>query len=139
MFVLWAFTEVVQQTILLVTMNLRWRREYLATESSDRHSVLRAHIESVGGISDALFVVILLAFIAANLLALAALLSGGRRGRLPATCFGVGATLGALSLISTIDPGAAGAVMQILYPLLQPAARFVVGVWLWRVADRAPW
>jgi hypothetical protein len=132
---LWAFVEVVEQSILLVTMNLRWRREYLATSSSDRQTVLRGHIEGIDALTDGLFLVILIAFIVGNLLFGAALLRSVRpRDRVACACFGVGAVLGVISLSDTLGYDLGGAAMQVLYPLLQPAARFAIGMWLWRSA-----
>jgi hypothetical protein len=134
-FLLWAFAEVLQQAIVLVSMNLRWRREFLATTSVDRQTVLRAHIEGVDAISDGLFLAILLAFIVANVLFAAALLPGTRpRDRAAGACFAVGALLGIVSLSETFGSDVGGAAMDVLYPLLQPAARLFVGIWLWRSA-----
>ena len=135
-FLLWAFTEVLQQAILLVSMNLRWRREFLATTSVERQTVLRAHIEGVDAISDGLFLVILLAFIVANVLFAGAVLPGQRtRDRVASTCFAVGALLGIISLSETLGYAWGGAAMEVLYPLLQPGARLVIGIWLWRSAQ----
>jgi hypothetical protein len=82
-----------------------------------------------------LFLVILIAFIVGNLLFGAALLRSVRpRDRVACACFGVGAVLGVISLSDTLGYDLGGAAMQVLYPLLQPAARFAIGMWLWRSA-----
>jgi small-conductance mechanosensitive channel len=136
-FVLWTFAEAVEQALLLITMNLRWRREYLATRDPNRQAVLQAHVEGVDAITDGFFFVILVAFIVANALFAWALLgSGHRRDRLPGACFVIGTALGVISLSQTLGSDVGGAAMDLLYPLLQPAARFIVGMWLWRSASR---
>lgn len=135
-FALWAFTEAIEQSILLASLNLRWRREYLATSDRDRQAVLQVHAEGVDGITDGLFLLILIAFIVGNALLASALL--GRRGRdlIPGACFVIGAALGVVSLSQTLGSDLGGTAMDVLYPALQPAARFVVGLWLWQSAPR---
>jgi hypothetical protein len=97
---------------------------------------VRAQIGVYDAIWDAMFLLLLIGFLVGNVLYAIATARG--RGLTRAlSFFYVGAAFLTLAGISgefggpTLPP----AVSAWLYPLLQPAARVAIGVWLWRARD----
>ena len=132
-FLLWAGTEAVQQTLTLVAVDWTWRPQYLAAASDAERAALRSYLVGFEPLSDGLFFFLLIAFICANLLYVRAVWGGGTLQRVVSIGFGIGAGLGVISMMTSyggdvLSPG----VMAVLYPSLQPAARFLTGVWLLR-------
>lgn len=133
-FMLWAFTEAAQQTLTLVAFR-RWAAEYRAADATVRET-LRAQIGVYDAVWDAMYLLLLIAFLAGNVLYALATVRG--RGL---TCvlsfFYVGAALLTLAIISgelggpTVPP----VLGAWLYPALQPAARATIGLWLWRASS----
>ena len=134
-FVMWATVEAVQQAINLVAVHAQWRATL--TSASDPATVqrLRASIESYAAVSDALFLTILIAFVAANLAFAAAMSGTSGLGRAVAIGFVLAAGLGVISAVTSFGGDVLPpSVMAVLYPLIQPPARFLTGVWIWRQA-----
>jgi hypothetical protein len=134
-FVMWATVEAVQQAINLVAVHAAWRTTLAATAEPATMQRLRASIESYAAVSDALFLTILIAFVAANLAFAAAMWNADRLGRTVAIGFVLGAGLGIISAVTSFGGNVLPpSVMAVLYPLIQPPARFLTGVWIWRQA-----
>jgi hypothetical protein len=132
---LWGICEVVQQALLLVGLTWRLYPLYLSAADSALRAPIAASIDAVLAVSDALFFVILLAFIAGHVLFAWLLRREPGLGRLVAVAFALAAGLGVLSFATRFGGGVVpGGTMDLLYPLIQPAARVVIGVWLWRSA-----
>jgi hypothetical protein len=135
-FAFWAVLEGVQQSLILVALNWRWRTAYLAGPDSVRET-LRPIIEGFEAVSDGLFFFLVLVFIVANVFFCAATWSGGRLQRVAAACFAVSASLGVVSFLTEYGGRfAPGGAMDIAYPLLGPAGRLLTGVWLWQESSR---
>jgi hypothetical protein len=135
-FLLWAATEGVQQALTLVALNWTWRAEALATADPALRQRLQMYLDGFPAVSDGLFFFLLIAFLVANL-AFALAMRGGRGLQ---TLVGGGFVLAAgLTVISALTSFGSGvlpdAVMAVLYPVLQPAARSLTGLWLWRQAE----
>jgi hypothetical protein len=135
-FLLWGFTEAGQQTLTLAVFH-RWARAWPAADSATRE-ILRTHVAAYDALWDAMFLLLLLAFFIANVLyGLATVRDRGLTRILGYFYFG--AAFLTLAIISgevggpTLPP----LVDAWLYPLLQPAARTLIGVWLWRTTDRS--
>lgn len=133
-FVLWAFTEAAQQTLTLTSFH-RWARAWPAADAATRET-LRAQIATYDALWDAMFLLLLVGFLFGNVLyGLACLRELGLTRVLGYFYFG--AAFLTLAGISgevggpTLPPFAS----TWLYPLLQPAARLLIGVWLWRASD----
>jgi hypothetical protein len=137
-FLLWAGTEAVQQSLTLVTLNWTWRTAYLQASDSAGRDVLRAYLGAFEGVSDGLFFFILVAFIVADVAYAMATWGGDSLQRTVAVGFGLAAGLGVVSALTSFGPGVfPDALMAVLYPLFQPAARLLTGVWLWRQSAAA--
>jgi hypothetical protein len=132
-FVLWASVESVQQCLTLVALNWTWRAMYLATTDAATRRTLRSHIEAFDAVWDGLFFFLLLAFIVANVLFAVATRGGRGLQRTVSIFFVLGAGLGVTSLLTSFGGGRiAPSVMGALYPAIQPAGRFLTGLWVLR-------
>ena len=133
--VLWAGTEAVQQAIALVAVHWTWRAGLAATTDPATALRLRGHIESADGLADAMFLVILMAFVVANVALAVATWERDPLSRAVSVGFVLAAALGVISGLTAFGPGVLPAgVMAVLYPALQPPARILTGIWLWRQA-----
>jgi uncharacterized membrane protein len=133
-FVLWAFTEAVQQSLQLVAVELTWRRAFAAATDTAARDTLRSYIEGFAAVWDGMFFLLLLAFIAGNALLAAAMLPATGWRLAVAVAFLAGAALGVISLVSSFWIPAADETMDWAYPAVQPLARLITAIWLWRVA-----
>jgi hypothetical protein len=137
-FLLWAGIEAVQQGLTLVTLNWSWRAESLQAVDAAARDRLGAWIGAFDGVSDGLFFVLLIAFVIANFFFAIAVWGGSLVQRLVAAGFGVAAGLGVISALTSFGGGVLpDAAMAVLYPLLQPPARLLTGVWIWSEAARS--
>lgn len=133
-FWLWAFTEAAQQCLTLFAFD-RWRVAYAGADES-----IRAHLPTLtllyDGLWDAMYVLLLIAFAIGNTSLAAALVRQRGLSRLVGWLY-VGAVLVTLRyLLPELGwPIQSGALETWAYPLIQPAARVLIGVWLWRYAD----
>jgi len=136
-FLLWAFTEAGQQTLTLTVFH-RLARAWPQADASARE-ILRAQIANYDALWDAMFLLLLLGFLIANVLyGIACLRDHGLTRVLGAFYFsaafltltGIQSELGGPTLPPLLNAW--------LYPLLQPAARTLIGIWLWRVNGDQP-
>lgn len=135
-FLLWAGTEAVQQSLTLVTLNWTWRAGYLETTDAAARGVLGQYLQAFEAVSDGLFFLILIAFVIANVAFAVAAWGGESLQRTVAVGFVLAAALGVISGLTSFGPGVfPDTLMAVLYPLFQPAARLLTGVWLWRYAS----
>jgi hypothetical protein len=132
-FLLWAGAEAVQSALTLVTLNWTWRAAFLSATDETVREVLRRQIAEFDAVWDGLFFFLVIAFIVANVLYMVAVFGGEALQRCVSLCFGLGAALGVISLATSFGGGILPArVMDILYPVVQPAARFATGLWILR-------
>ena len=138
-FSLWAFTEAIQASLTIVALNWTWRPKYLAAHDKAVRDALQVQITGFDAVWDGLFFVLVIAFIIANLLFAVAVRGGPVLQRYVSVGFVLGAGLGIISLATSFGGGILPAqVMDVLYPALQPAARFLTGLWLLRLSrDKA--
>ena len=137
-FLLWAATEAVQQSLTLVTLNWTWRTEYLQSTDAAARDLLGQYLQAFDGVSDGLFFFILVAFIVADVAYAMATWGGDSLQRTIAVGFALAAGLGVVSALTSFGPGVfPDTLMAVLYPLFQPAARLLTGVWLWRLSAAA--
>lgn len=131
----WATTEAVQQSLLLVAGHWTWRAALATATDGAVRDRMAAYLVALDGASDALFLVILGAFVVGNVALAIAVWDRSALGRVVAVGFALAAGLGVVSGLTAFGGGLLPApVMAVLYPLLQPPARFLTGVWLWREA-----
>ena len=136
-FLLWGFTEAGQQALTLMVYR-RWAAAYPQADAAGRE-VLQLQIASYDNLWDAMFLLLLIAFFAANILYGCATIPGQGLTRLIGI-FYFGAAFLTLSIISNelSGPALPPSLEAWIYPLTQPAARFCIGLWLWRARDSAP-
>jgi hypothetical protein len=135
-FLLWGFTEAGQQTLTLAAFH-RWARAWPEADSATRE-ILRAHIATYDALWDAMFLLLLLGFFIANVLyGLATVRERGLTRMLGYFYFGAAFLTLAIFSGEVGGPSLPPLLEAWLYPLLQPAARALIGVWLWRAMDRS--
>jgi hypothetical protein len=133
-FLLWGFTEAGQQCVTFALFR-RWANQYAAADGATRE-MLRGNIIFYDALWDAMFLLLLLGFLAGNILYAIATLR--RRGLARVLgLFYVGAAFITLDVImgELHGPTMPTVLSAWLYPLLQPAARTLIGVWLWQQRD----
>jgi hypothetical protein len=131
-FLLWGGTEAAQQALTVAAFDT-WRVAYLAGDEAVRSTmVLRTALYD--DLWDAMYVLLLIGFMFGNGLYAAATL------RIPGLTrvLGVFYTLAALLTLTLLlpefgGPALPGPLNSWLYPAVQPLARALIGLWLWRV------
>lgn len=138
-FVVFAVAELFRTSLAIFALNRRWREEYATTTDEARKDALRAAIEAFPGFGSALFFVFAIAFQLALLCYGFALLGGQGMDRLLGGVFLLWVLLSLPGMFDTIV-GSSGAsrYFEWVGPYFQPLARALVGVWLWREAEKAP-
>lgn len=131
-FVLWGFTELLGVSINIWAVNRSWRAGF-ATADADTREIFRANLLGVSAIWDAMFFLLLVAFLLGTLfLGLAA-----ARGRGLEKLVGVFLLLAAPLTLGILAGGytsmtALNTITAWVYPALQPLSRALMGVWLWQ-------
>lgn len=136
-FLLWAFTEAAQQTLTL-TVYQRWAAAYPGADAAGQQ-VLRLQIESYDNLWDAMFLLLLVAFLAANILYGGVTVRAHGLTRVLGVFYFAAAFL-TLAIISgeLKGPALPPQLDAWFYPLTQPIARFLIGLWLWHQRDGTP-
>jgi hypothetical protein len=133
-FLLWAFTEAAQQTLTL-TVYQRWAAAYPQADAAAR-DVLRLQIASYDLIWDAMFLLLLLGFLAGNILYGSATIRSRGLTRVLGAFYFAAAFLTLAGISRELSGPVLPPILETwLYPLIQPAARFTIGLWLWRTRD----
>jgi hypothetical protein len=133
-FFIWGFTEMLQQSLSLMANHYTWRAGDHAADEATK-SMIRTQMFGFSAIWDSLYILLLIGFILGNTLYGFALWKQSRFESLLAALFFAAALLsvfnflGAFNIAAGLDP-----YLGIIYPLLQPAARALIGVFLWRTA-----
>ena len=129
-FLLWGFVELLGVSILLIAVNYNWRANYAAADP-DTQAMLESHIHGFSGIWDAMFFLLLIAFLIGTIFfGMAAVRQRGME-RMIGCLFLLAAPL---TIIITLDRYAGMSLSNWIawsYPILQPASRFLLGLWLW--------
>lgn len=131
-FLIWGLTELLGVSINLFAVNGAWRPAYLAADPATQMS-LKATLTAWSAIWDAMFFLLLVAF------ALGSAAFGAAGLRQP----GLGKWIGILFLLAVpltliIIAGGyfgiefANALVEVIYPILQPVSRAALALWLWR-------
>jgi hypothetical protein len=136
-FLLWAATEAAQQTITLQAFD-HWRVAYLAGDAAVR-STMQLRTALYDGIWDAMYFLLLICFFIGNVLYSVVLWRGRALSKAVSVGY-VGAAVLTAFLISSEagGPGLPAALDAWMYPAIQPLARTLIGVWLWRNARNDP-
>jgi hypothetical protein len=138
-FLLWGFTEAGQQTLTLTAFH-HWAAAYRTADMAARET-LRTQIAVYDALWDSMFLLLLFGFLVANILYGLATWHGRGLTRTISWLYFAAAFLTLTILSGELrGPTLPDIISAWMYPLLQPAARFLIGVWLWQVgdADREP-
>lgn len=135
-FALWGATEAAQQALTKVALDRTWRPAWETADATQRQ-LIRNHVAIYDVLWDSLFLLILLAFLAGSIFLAVATRKTGGLGRWVSVAFAAGAAITVLNLLPELGVKVP-AQTEWLYPLLQPAGRALIGVWLWREARNDP-
>jgi hypothetical protein len=134
-FAVWAVTELVGIAVILFAVNRTWRAGWHAADEAGRAS-LRTLLAGWNAVWDAMFFLLLVAFLLGSLLFGLAAVRGAGVERWVGVLLLAAVPLTALIMAGGYAGAAwADAVTGAVYPALQPASRALMGVWLWRMAD----
>ena len=136
-FVFWGFTELLGITTIIFAVNRTWRPRF-ATASAEAKAVLRMQIDGVYAVWDAIFFLLLVAFLLGSL---CYGLAGIRRTGLTrwiGVLFLLGVPLNVIIMLGEYGGfDALNVVVSVVYPILQPVMRGLLGYWLWTEGERA--
>jgi hypothetical protein len=136
-FMLWAFTEVGQQTFTLFAFD-RWRVAWEGADEATR-AAIRVNTVMYDGIWDGMYVLLLIGFAIGNACLGCAMIVDAGLARVVG-----GFMLAACALTLALLLGEIGikvlpdSWLHWAYPAIQPLGRALMGVWLWRIAGRGP-
>ena len=136
-FVLWGATEAGQQALTLMAFN-PWRVAWLAGDPAVR-ATMELRTSLYDGIWNAMFFLIVIAFFIANLLYAVALWRGRTLSRVVGAFYLVAAVQTLLIIVGEVSGTQLlpAAIEFWIYPLTQPVARTLIGVWLWKHRDES--
>lgn len=133
-FVIWGTAEAAQQTFTIFGMDRTWRAAWPAADEAARQAIV-GHVAMYDAIWNALYVLLLLGFLAGNVFLALAARGGTGLARWVCAAFAAAAVLTLVIIVSEFGgPQLTSGLAAWLYPTIQPAGRALVGVWLWREA-----
>jgi hypothetical protein len=134
-YVVFAFIEMLRTSLSIFAVNRAWRAGYEASGDDLQKRAFRAALDSFGGVNDALFFLFFLAFTASLFCYGFALLSKSGIDQYTGFLFLLWGLLNLPALIGTIAGNEAlGAPFDWVGRYFQPAARLLIGLWLWNVS-----
>ena len=139
-FVLWGATEAGQQALTLFAFN-PWRLAWLAGDPAVL-ATMEARTAMYDGVWNAMYFLLIVGFFIANSLYAIALWRRPGLSRVVGALYAAAAALTLQFIVVEVGGGQLlpDAVDFWVYPLIQPLARTLIGVWLWkhRHEDQAP-
>jgi len=133
-FGLWGITEAGQQALTLVALDRNWRAAWPAADEAARE-LIRNHVAVYDVLWDSMYFLLLIGFLLGNIFLARAAWSWPGLGRWVSAVLVAAALLTLLILVPELGgPVLFGGATDWLYPLIQPAGRALIGVWLWRDA-----
>jgi hypothetical protein len=136
-YVMFAFVEMLRTSLSIFAVNRAWRAGYEASGDDIQKGAFRAALDAFGGVNDALFFLFFTAFtVGLFCYGFALLLKSGIDQRV-GLLFLLWGVLNLLGLIGTIaGKEALSAPFDWVGRYFQPAARLLIGIWLWNVSTR---
>ena len=132
-FFAWAFTEASQQTLTLFAFD-RWRLAWHAADEATR-AAIRVNAVMYDGIWDGMYSFLLIAFAIGNACFGAALIVRAGLARIVGGFLFAACALTVCLFLNELRLSPLPApVLDWSYPAIQPLGRFLLGVWLWRMA-----
>lgn len=135
-FLLWGFTELLGVSVLILAVNNGLRKSYVNADEATR-TFLQRDIDLFIQWWDALFFLILICFLLGTLFYGMGTWKGPRIEKVMSLFFlaAVPLTLG-IAISGYTSLAWPGRVAGIVYPVLQPLGRAVLGVWIWTQASQ---
>ena len=134
-FAVWGTSELLGVSTILIAVNRTWRAGYAAADPAAQQT-LRTLLVGFDAVWDAMFLLLLVAFLLGSLLYGLLAARGGGLERAVGVTFLLGVPLTLAILLSGYGgPTWLGTAAGWVYPVLQPVARAILGVWLWRAAS----
>src|SRR5262245_31999511 len=99
-FSLWAFTEMLQQSLALVANHYAWRAAYEVTTDEAMRTMIRSHMHAFDAIWDALYVLLLIGFICSHILYSLAFRNSRGLGRALGIFYALAAILSVFNLLN---------------------------------------
>ncbi len=134
---LWAFTEISQQALLIDSLNQIWRPGYLEAGNGETKNMFMTLIKTANGISDSKYFVVIYGFGLGSLMyGLAFIQEIGWPKWIGAALLFIGVFslfsfaryyLGLRSLNTLVDGW-----YEYIYPYLQPSVRIAMGIWIFK-------
>jgi hypothetical protein len=130
-FFICGFTEMVQQSLTLIARHQIWSAAYRHAADEPSRAAIANFLRGFDAVWNGLFALIVVAFFLANLLYGIAAWKGPGLTRYVSWAYLAAAFLGVFTVAEGFGQEIPG-VVDWMYPLIQPAARAFIGVWLWR-------
>ena len=133
-FVLWGLTELLGVTVNIFAVNRTWRAAFSDASTEVQRSI-QANIAAFDAVWDAMFFLLLVAFLLGSACFGLAALRGDAISKgvgllfLLAVPLTAGIIVGGYTRVSVFNT-----VVTVIYPILQPMSRGLLGYWLWRRA-----
>jgi hypothetical protein len=136
-YIMFAFVEMLRTSLSIFAVNRAWRAGYEVSGDDLQKRAFRAALDAFGGVNDSLFFLFLTAFTLGLFCYGFALLSKTRIDQSIGFLFLVWGVLNLPGLVGAIVGNESlGASFDWVGRYFQPAARFLIGVWLWNVSTR---
>jgi hypothetical protein len=136
-YVMFALVEMLRTSLSIFAVNRAWRAGYETSGDDMQKRAFRATLDNFGGVNDALFFLFFLAFTIGLFCYGFALLSKSGMDQRVGYLFLLWGIFNLPSLIGTIIGNEAlGAPFDWVGRYFQPAARLLIGLWLWNVSTR---
>jgi hypothetical protein len=136
-YIVFAFVEMLRTSLSIFAVNHAWRAGYEQASNDAARATFRSAIEAFTGVNDALFFLFFAAFTLGLFCYGLAPLHAHGFDRQIAFLFLLWALLNFPGLIAfATGKDSIGAPFAWVGPYFQPAARFLIGAWLWNVSNR---
>ena len=132
-FLIWGITELMGVSVLIFALNYEWRKTLASQPDEAARTMLLTNINAFNDVWNALFFLLLIAFLLGTLFYGLALWKGKGLERILSICFLLAVPL-TLFIIADGYGGLTWFSLLVtwIYPALQPISRFLLGVWLWK-------
>lgn len=130
-FLIWGITELLGVSVLLFAVNFNWRTNLAAATDQAAKSALEANIGIFADVWDAMFFLLLAAFLGGSLFYGISFIRNSGLEKIVGICFLLAVPLtffiilGGYTSFMFFDP-----LVLYLYPVLQPVSRILLGFWL---------
>lgn len=139
-FGIWVIVELLGVSVNLLSVNLTWRAGHAAADAQTQ-AMLAVLISGWPGVWEALYFTLVIAFLCGSLLYSFAALTdpAGGWARVVGAAFMVGALLSVAFLVSGYGgPQWPGDIAGAAYPVVQPVARMLIAIWIFKSAKALP-